>query len=1131
MLSVHFANRFESLSEQLLAHTAAVGGSPLSEDHVIVPSAAIQRQLTLDIARARGICMNLRFCYLAQWLWQQAARLVPDAPNLSAYDAPVLAWRIFAALNDADWARPFARLAAYLEHADPVMRFDLAQRLAGHFDQYLTYRPDWIDAWAAGGSIDLGQGGASALADEAWQSALWRRLAAELGNDGHHPAHAFERALRAHDPSCGNPAALPASAHVFCLPTIAPMHLRLLQLLGRHMALHLYVQNPCREYWFDLVSQKRLADLTARGRAGHHEEGHRLLAAWGGQTQSHLGLLLDADDTSAMDDARFSANTGGTLLARLQNSILDLADLQRGSVVLDAHDRSIEVHVCHSLTREIEVLQDRLLALFAGPDAPAPGHILVVTPDLDTAAPLIDAIFGTVAKDRAIPYTITGRARSDVNATARALLDLLSLVTSRCTASAVFGLLQQPAVARRFGLDTDALEQVRTWLQDAGVHWALDGEQRASLGVPALERHSFSDGLDRLFLGYALPSKVDQAFAGRLPAGDAQGSDALALGALAAYVDALAALRRQLCVPQAPAAWAGLLADALATFVAPADGELEDMGEVQAVLEQLGEQLQRSALALPLPLEVVRTALAQALDDPVRGGVPTGMVTFTSMSSLRNIPFKVVCAIGLNDGAFPTGMRPSEFDLLQHQARLGDRQRRVDERNLFLDLLLAARERLHLSTVGRSVRDNSALPPSVLVSELLEYLVPVIARDPGDAAELARARARLVVAHPLQPFSDIGFRPDSDIRLRSFHSEYAQALRNSLAAAPQAVGSAPALGATPVSDGAPAGATAAAALVDDDADDEDASAQPARPFFPAPLPEPAAQWRDVPLERLLQFYRNPCRYLLERRLNMELRRDAQELQDDEPFLPDIPARSGLARRLLPHLLEGASLDAVRALALAGTDVPMGALGRQFLERELAGLHGFAGRVAERTRDACLPPHAVAVELAIDGQPWRVHAAFADLRPAGLVGWRYDERRVGDYVAAWLRHVMLCVDPPPGMERTSVWQGRDGQFAFGPCVEPRAVLQTLLQLYARGLRQPLYFFPKSAWAYLQKNASASAATQAWRVSRQTPHAEGSDAAYRLALRGLPDPMGDGFGDFDDCARAVLEPLRAHLDASE
>ena len=111
------------------------------------------------------------------------------------------------------------------------------------------------------------------------------------------------------------------------------------------------------------------------------------------------------------------------------------------------------------------------------------------------------------------------------------------------------------------------------------------------------------------------------------------------------------------------------------------------------------------------------------------------------MSSLRSLPFAVVCAIGLNDGAFPRPHRAAEFDLMAAQPRRGDRQRRDDERGLMLDLLLAARRSLYLSYTGRSVRDNASLPPSVLVSELLDVLVPAIAERPGDAPSRWRRRA------------------------------------------------------------------------------------------------------------------------------------------------------------------------------------------------------------------------------------------------------------------------------------------------------------------------------------------------------------------------------------------------------
>ena len=225
MLTIHFANRPESLEALLTAALGQAGGSPFTADEVIVPSAAVRRRLTLLLAQQHGVCAQLRFSYLAQWLWLQAARVRSAMTGMPALAAPPLqaeplAWRVFAALADADWVATQPRLNAYVTQADAVTRFDLAQRLAGLLDQYSSYRPHWLAAWSAN-RLALPAGPASV--DEAWQAALWRRLAAELS-----PAPDVARLLNplgaVLPPGTLLPATtgLPATAHVFCLPTIAP---------------------------------------------------------------------------------------------------------------------------------------------------------------------------------------------------------------------------------------------------------------------------------------------------------------------------------------------------------------------------------------------------------------------------------------------------------------------------------------------------------------------------------------------------------------------------------------------------------------------------------------------------------------------------------------------------------------------------------------------------------------------------------------------------------------------------------------------------------------------------------------------------------------------------------------------
>ena len=864
--------------------------------------------------------------------------------------------------------------------------------------------------------------------------------------------------------------------------------------------------NPCREFWFEVVDRRRLRYLAARGRDQYHEEGNRLLAAWGRQAQSHIGLLVDQDSTVVADDCHFEPAPGTLLLAQLQNSILQLAPAGPGTLTLAPGDRSLEIHDCHSLGRELEVLHDTLLDLFAADDGSLrPGDILVAVPDLEAAAPLIEAVFGTVPAARAIPWQLTGRSRTTVNAPARTLLALLSLAASRCTAPAIFDLLQQPCVARRFGLDEEGLQQVRDWVQSSGMRWGLDAEHAAGTAAPPQSRHTLADGLERLFLGFALPEGATGPDDGEwLPAGNAAGAGALALGALYSFIARLGELHRRIAAVQSPEAWRQCLVAALDEFIAADPAELDDLDELRRGIDALAAAMRQGGVLTDVPLAVVHAALAAMLEEEAQGGAPTGRVTFTSLSSLRNIPFEVVCVLGLDDGVFPTTARSAEFDLLAQHVRRGDRQRAPDERNLFLDLVLAARRRLYLSYSGRGVRDNAPLPPSVLVAELLDVVGPEIGE-------------RIVVHHPLQPFARECFAIDADPRLRSFDAELCEALRQGDAAAPAA----------PVP-----------AVIDADSDaDEDDGAAVARaaaraqpPFFTLPLPPLPPVWQSVSLVQLAEFLANPSRYLLRRRLGLQLRRDAEELPDEEPFALDGRDERALAARLLPRLLRDPDDPLAAALLAAGIETPGGSIGGYVRAQALNTLRAFAARVQPLLREECLPAREVLIGCEVAGEPWRIATVFQDLRATGLVRWSYDRPpqfaplRAAAALRAWLEHLLLCAAAPPAVLCTTRLIGRHAAWRFTAPDDPRALLADLLALYREGLSMPVPFLPASAWAYIWADGDLAAARRAWRVTKYHRWGESADAAHRLAFRGRAEPLDQRF---EALASRVFGPLRAHV----
>jgi exodeoxyribonuclease V gamma subunit len=404
----------------------------------------------------------------------------------------------------------------------------------------------------------------------------------------------------------------------------------------------------------------------------------------------------------------------------------------------------------------------------------------------------------------------------------------------------------------------------------------------------------------------------------------------------------------------------------------------------------------------------------------------------------------------------------------------------------------------------------------VLIAELLDVLVPAIAASGDSEADLKAARAQLVVAHPLQPFSPDAFTAE-DERVRSFDAELAEALRESLRTRHPGLepGSMPSMAAN-------ADTWIPGQARDDNGDaDDEAVPDEAACFFTKPLPEPGPEWRTVPIARLVEFFRNPSQFILRRRLNLDLGWDEEPLADDEPFLPDLPSRSHLAQRLLPVLLEGADLDTARRLAQAGTELPAGAIGSAEMERELAKLNRFAQAVRQASAGHTLPPHQASIALDVEGEPWTVEGAFADLRPTGAVRSRYDDERARDVLTAWIHHLALCAAPHPEGEPVTRNVARDGirTFAAMDVGEAKVRLAELVALYRQGLREPLHFYAKSAWALVQNGDGK--ARQAW-IGSPEFGGERDQPAHQLALRGIDEPLD---GEFEQTANAVFGNIPA------
>ncbi len=802
-LMVIHSNHPEALRDLVVAWMQRYPLKPLESETILVQSNGIAQWLKLSLAQpvAQGGCgvtASVDVQLPAQFLWRAYRAVLGkhQVPELSPLDKQPLTWRLMRLLPVLLQQPAFAALHRFLNNdCDQRKLYQLAERIADLFDQYQVYRADWLEDWAQGrDQLRSARGTLQALdGEQLWQAALWRALLADVGDAGVGTSRAavHQRFLQ-HCQEGDAVTGLPRRVVVFGISSMPAQTLQALAAMSATCQVLLCVHNPCRHHWSDIVADKDLLRHQYRRQARKstmaalltddelHQHAHPLLAAWGKQGRDYIHLI-DAFDHPEQYAGMLTPVNGGRIdlfgeaapthmLAQLQDDILDLRPLAESRALWPPvdlqQDHSIRFATAHSPQREVEILHDQLLARLDADSSLQPRDVIVMVPDINVYAPHIEAVFGRIARDdaRYIPYTVADQGQRGREPMLVALEHVLALPDSRFAVSEVLDLLAVDAVRQRFGIAKEEVPLLHRWMEGAGVRWGLDAQQRAHIGLAqAGDTNSWRFGLRRMLLGFA--SGSGPALDAIEPYDEIGGLDAVALGGLAALLRALEQACHALTDAATPAVWVERVRTVLDSLLAPQE-EHEKLLHAQLVqgLDRWITQCQAAQFDQNLPLSVVREVWLSGMDaGSLNQRFMAGAVSFCSLMPMRAIPFKVVCLLGMNDGAYPRPVSVLDFDLMRQQYRPGDRSRRDDDRYLLLEAILSAREQLYISWVGRSIRDSTERPPSVLIGQLRDHLAQgwCLATDaaamPSGQAPGPAARQRLLAAmtqnHPLQAFS------------------------------------------------------------------------------------------------------------------------------------------------------------------------------------------------------------------------------------------------------------------------------------------------------------------------------------------------------------------------------------------
>ncbi len=1021
-LYLHTSNRIESLAERLVevSRENPLQGL-LEQETVMTLNPGMARWLRFEIARSLGVSFGWEFPFPGNLFKSIFAGFEPSHADTGVFDENSARWELFEILDDLEDRSEFALLNRYCEPSS-ARRLQLASRLAWLYDQYLLYRPESITDWESGRDSND------------WQAEIWRRLSERCFPTTQRPQHIARiwQQLRASHPDHIKPntANWPSRISVFGVSSLPPLHLDILDVVARFRPVHIYLLQPSEMYWADLKSTKQIARASQRQSLTDHisdlsiedanyDLGNPLLPSLGRQGQAFLDLALDKDPIH--DDSGFSEPDPSTQLGCLQSDLFLLENRSSDEVPqypFPSYDSTIQIHRSAGARREVESLWDYLVDYFSNHPQGQASDVLVMAPDIQEYVGHIESVFSTQeSNNAAIPYSIADQSGPQESVFISGAIEYLELSSKRVTALEIIELLRHPITLEAFRFSESDFERIEYWIRETGVVWGWDASHRSAFNAFPTNRNTWSEFRTRLSAGIAFRDSDLLTPGNHSPFTEIEGESAELAGRFLEFLDFLQEIKKDADRTETIGYWnqrLSLVIDRLK----PAD-EME-LNRFQASIESLQEALPEQSRVFAYGREALSCAIKALESAAPISGYLSGRVTFCSLKPMRSIPAKVICLIGMDNDTFPRKSIRAPFDLLARETRRGDRNTRDEDKQFFLETLLAARDRLFISYKGLAPVSDISREPSIVVSELLDYLEKAEPGIPEDSR---------IVTHKRQSYDPEYFRGKL---LYTYSSQRATNCQTYLGRTFSKESEAPAI-----------------------------------EFQLAPI---EGNNSSIPIESFIRFFKDPQKYFVTKVLGARFPATVDTPLERDSLIQNPLDRFKLQNRFADAIQNNQSIESIdRALVASLKLLPPGFMERlsyENLREQALSIE----RMREQLKNT-VQPEILSIDLSLSthrlaGQQLRGVSQDQQffLHPGK---WKARSR-----IEFWVRHLLSnAIEPKKSLIQSL--HDSESPIELPPIADATHILEDLLSIFLKGQERPISFFPQLSWDALEKLEKRSA----------------------------------------------------------
>ncbi len=730
MLTIYRSNKAEWLAE-ILGQELRLNPPKITEEvDIIVNTWPTSRWLSENLSIINNINALVKFPFPGTYLKKLVSVILEIEPiGKDPWERNYLVWNIMELLpelmerKEAEIIKTWIGKSQKENEEININLWDLANNIAEMFDEYILYRPDIIKQW-------LGKKSEKRLKDltvnkhALWQATLFKLLHEKIKKDPF--CIQVEKAIEVLKNGDVSKLDYPKNLYIYGITSLAPLQIDLIQALSKIIHIKVYLISPCNDLWQRCeVRRKKFSDTwntppdkqwlleSPRLEAFLGRMGAEFQQLLEGSGEYQLGKRNEEDIFALSAEIASNKGKKPTLLEQLQQELIS-TEIET-VLTKEKSDISLLFLKSSGKYRQVELIRDQILQFLANNKNLQPRDILIMTPQIDSYAPIFSSVFNNINQDTTpLPWVITDRGQEDKIGLIHFVLNLLEISANRLTASNFEILLANPALQKQLNISFEEISSIIESLQSAGFTWGLNSTERYGE-----EAHSLSWCLERLLLGLVLPNNPIDGLNNISPYSENISNTEIIkswsiISKLYNYIEEIRSKRT--CNE-----WIKLLTALIKDFFNDGGEWAWEAQQLLNIVNNLGEIAEECELEIDCL--VIKDIITKALSyTNGKFGHRTGKLTISALEPMRAIPHEIIIIMGLESSSFPRIENRRSFNLLDKKRRLGDPNQYDKDRYALLEALISTRQNLLLAWNSKDLKTGEEFEPPSPIQQWLSYL-------------------------------------------------------------------------------------------------------------------------------------------------------------------------------------------------------------------------------------------------------------------------------------------------------------------------------------------------------------------------------------------------------------------------